>query len=164
MHLAYAATFDPYVYVRKPSIRLLLPSTRSTPPHAEEPPDLRRAPPSWGANANEIKDLDVPSWRMWMNRCLAGRCHSRTAAFLASGTVVALHKDDFAANEERAKTYAPAFRQEGVSGANTHDSAHEAPAAGRSDSNGTRTRIFARISHQGAVGCVKRTSPSRIST
>eukprot|EP00873_Tetraselmis_striata_P023184 jgi/Tetstr1/443448/TSEL_031459.t1 len=34
----------------------------------------------------------------------------------------------------------------------------------RSDSNGTRTRIFARISHKGAVGCVKRTSPSRIST
>eukprot|EP00873_Tetraselmis_striata_P033224 jgi/Tetstr1/453488/TSEL_040457.t1 len=34
----------------------------------------------------------------------------------------------------------------------------------RSDSNGTRTRIFACISHQGAVGCVKRTSPSRIST
>eukprot|EP00873_Tetraselmis_striata_P037963 jgi/Tetstr1/458227/TSEL_044715.t1 len=34
----------------------------------------------------------------------------------------------------------------------------------KSDSNGTRTRIFARISHQGAVGCVKRTSPSRIST
>eukprot|EP00873_Tetraselmis_striata_P038867 jgi/Tetstr1/459131/TSEL_004579.t1 len=56
------------------------------------------------------------------------------------------------------------FRQEGVSGANTHDSAHEAHAAGRSDSNGTRTRIFACISHQGAVGCVKRTSPSRIST
>eukprot|EP00873_Tetraselmis_striata_P012256 jgi/Tetstr1/432520/TSEL_021893.t1 len=57
-----------------------------------------------------------------------------------------------------------AFRQEGVSGANTRNSAREAPAAGRSDSNGTRTRIFARISHQGAVGCVKRTSPSRIST
>eukprot|EP00873_Tetraselmis_striata_P039186 jgi/Tetstr1/459450/TSEL_004818.t1 len=54
--------------------------------------------------------------------------------------------------------------KEGVSGANTHDSAHEAHAAGRSDSNGTRTRIFACISHQGAVGCVKRTSPSRIST
>eukprot|EP00873_Tetraselmis_striata_P007271 jgi/Tetstr1/427535/TSEL_017661.t1 len=49
-------------------------------------------------------DLDVPSWRLWVKRCLEGRCHSRTAAFLASGTVFALHKDDPAAREERAKT------------------------------------------------------------
>eukprot|EP00873_Tetraselmis_striata_P001756 jgi/Tetstr1/422020/TSEL_012884.t1 len=67
---------------------------------------------------------------------------------------------DFEINLENAL----AFRQEGVSGANTHNAAHEAPAAERSDSNGTLTRIFARISHQGAVGCVKRPSPSRIST
>eukprot|EP00873_Tetraselmis_striata_P018112 jgi/Tetstr1/438376/TSEL_026942.t1 len=44
---------------------------------------------------------------MWVNRCLAGRCHSRTAAFLASGSVFALHKDDPAAREERAKTGEP---------------------------------------------------------
>eukprot|EP00873_Tetraselmis_striata_P018360 jgi/Tetstr1/438624/TSEL_027175.t1 len=79
---------------------------------AEEPPDLRRAPPSWDDNADEvrrehIRDLDVPSWRLWVNRCLAGRCHSRTAAFLASGTAFALHKDDPAAREERAKTGEP---------------------------------------------------------
>eukprot|EP00873_Tetraselmis_striata_P038129 jgi/Tetstr1/458393/TSEL_044831.t1 len=106
-------------------------------PH-EEPPDLRRVPPSWGGNADEVQwwgedprrvlrhaprlpaghvdwwrwehkgDLDVPSWRMWVSRCLAGRCHSRTAAFLASGAVFALHnKDDPAAREERAKTGEP---------------------------------------------------------
>eukprot|EP00873_Tetraselmis_striata_P037833 jgi/Tetstr1/458097/TSEL_044604.t1 len=79
---------------------------------AEEPPDLRRAPPSRVGNADEvrrehIRDLDVPSWRLWVNRCRAGRCHSRTAAFLASGTVFALHKDDLAAREERAKTGEP---------------------------------------------------------
>eukprot|EP00873_Tetraselmis_striata_P036286 jgi/Tetstr1/456550/TSEL_043272.t1 len=34
-------------------------------------------------------------------------CHSRTAAFLASGTVFALHKDDAAAREERVKTGEP---------------------------------------------------------
>eukprot|EP00873_Tetraselmis_striata_P044169 jgi/Tetstr1/464433/TSEL_000106.t1 len=103
----------------------------------EEPPDLRRVPPSWSGNADEvrrcgedqrrvlrraprlsarlvdwwhwehIKDLDVPSWRMWVNRSLARRCHSRTAAFLASGTVFALRKDDPAAREERAKTGEP---------------------------------------------------------
>eukprot|EP00873_Tetraselmis_striata_P005307 jgi/Tetstr1/425571/TSEL_015994.t1 len=54
-----------------------------------------------------IRDLDVPSWRMWVNRCLAGRGHSRTAAFLASGTVFALHKDDPAARAEWAKTGEP---------------------------------------------------------
>eukprot|EP00873_Tetraselmis_striata_P006263 jgi/Tetstr1/426527/TSEL_016825.t1 len=55
-----------------------------------------------------IRDLDVPSWRLWVNRCLAGRCHSRTAAFLASGSVVfALHKDDPAAREEREKSGEP---------------------------------------------------------
>eukprot|EP00873_Tetraselmis_striata_P018119 jgi/Tetstr1/438383/TSEL_026949.t1 len=47
----------------------------------EESPDLRRAPPSWGGNADE--------------------------AFLASGTVFALHKHDPAAREERAKTGEP---------------------------------------------------------
>eukprot|EP00873_Tetraselmis_striata_P028823 jgi/Tetstr1/449087/TSEL_036299.t1 len=103
----------------------------------EEPPDLQRAPPSWGDNADEvmrwgedqrrvlrraprlsaghvdwwrwehIRDLDVPSWRLWVNRCLAGRCHSRTAAFLASGSVFALHKDDPAAREEREKSGEP---------------------------------------------------------
>eukprot|EP00873_Tetraselmis_striata_P021295 jgi/Tetstr1/441559/TSEL_029788.t1 len=104
----------------------------------EEPPDLRRAAPSWGGNVDEarrwgedqrrvlrraprfsaghvdwwreehIGDLDVPSWRLWVNRCLAGRCHSRTtAAFLASGTVFALHKDDPAAREKRAKIGEP---------------------------------------------------------
>eukprot|EP00873_Tetraselmis_striata_P025233 jgi/Tetstr1/445497/TSEL_033273.t1 len=76
-------------------------------PH-EEPPDLQRAPPSWGDNADEVmRDLDVSSWRMWANRCLAGRCHSRTAAFLASGSVFALHKDDPAAREEREKSGEP---------------------------------------------------------
>eukprot|EP00873_Tetraselmis_striata_P003887 jgi/Tetstr1/424151/TSEL_014757.t1 len=103
----------------------------------EEPPDLRRGPPSWGRNADDvrrwgedqrrvlrraprlcaghvdwwrwehIRDLYVPSWCLRVNRCLAGRCHSRTAAFLASGTVFALHKDDPAAREERLKTGEP---------------------------------------------------------
>eukprot|EP00873_Tetraselmis_striata_P005088 jgi/Tetstr1/425352/TSEL_015801.t1 len=54
-----------------------------------------------------IRDLDVPSWRMWVNRCMAGWCHSRTAAFLASGTVFALHKDDPAARAERGKSGEP---------------------------------------------------------
>eukprot|EP00873_Tetraselmis_striata_P037500 jgi/Tetstr1/457764/TSEL_044309.t1 len=58
----------------------------STPP--EEPPDLQRAPPSWGDNADEVRR----------------RCHSRTVAFLASGTVFALHKDDPAAREERGRS------------------------------------------------------------
>eukprot|EP00873_Tetraselmis_striata_P004843 jgi/Tetstr1/425107/TSEL_015569.t2 len=206
MHLAYAATFDPAVYLRRQlacgrcnaSTRRLLPQPPMMPPSRpplggahrraakltvvhelrrarqaldtadlgmvsdaaaalpvlealhpplaptdpeysppEEPPVIRRAPPSWGGNADEvrrwgedqtrvprraprlsaghvdwwrwehIKDLDVPSWRMWVNRCLAGRGHSRTAAFLASGTVFALHKDDIAACEERAKTGEP---------------------------------------------------------
>eukprot|EP00873_Tetraselmis_striata_P009333 jgi/Tetstr1/429597/TSEL_019496.t1 len=56
----------------------------------EEPPDLRRAPPSWGGNADEVR-----------------RCHSRGGVFLASGTVFVLHKDDPAAREERAKTGEP---------------------------------------------------------
>eukprot|EP00873_Tetraselmis_striata_P039091 jgi/Tetstr1/459355/TSEL_000424.t1 len=38
---------------------------------------------------------------------MAGRCHSRTAAFLASGTVYALHKDDPAAREEQGKSGEP---------------------------------------------------------
>eukprot|EP00873_Tetraselmis_striata_P004312 jgi/Tetstr1/424576/TSEL_015101.t1 len=42
-----------------------------------------------------------------VNRCLAGRCHSRTAAFLASSTVFALHKDDPATREGRAKNGEP---------------------------------------------------------
>eukprot|EP00873_Tetraselmis_striata_P039513 jgi/Tetstr1/459777/TSEL_005130.t1 len=97
----------------------------------DEPPDLRQTPPSWGGNVDEvrrwgedprrvlrrasrlstghvdmwrsehIRDPDVPSWRLWVNRCLAGRCHSRTAAFFAR------HKDDPAAPEERAKTGEP---------------------------------------------------------
>eukprot|EP00873_Tetraselmis_striata_P008559 jgi/Tetstr1/428823/TSEL_018810.t1 len=89
----------------KPSIRLLLPPTRSTP--------LPRSCRTCGGRrrrgvAMRMRDLDyVPSWRLWVNRCLAGRCHSRTAAFLASGTVFALHKDDLAAREERAKTGEP---------------------------------------------------------
>eukprot|EP00873_Tetraselmis_striata_P013170 jgi/Tetstr1/433434/TSEL_022708.t1 len=69
---------------------------------AEEPPDLRRAAPSWGGNADETY-----LHGMWVNRCVAGRCHSRTTAFLASGTVFALHKDDPAARKERAKTGEP---------------------------------------------------------
>eukprot|EP00873_Tetraselmis_striata_P022646 jgi/Tetstr1/442910/TSEL_030973.t1 len=103
----------------------------------EEPPDMQRAPPSWGDSADEVRrwgedqrrvlsraprlsdghvdwwrwehlrDLDVPSWHLWVNRCLAGRCHSRIAAFLASGTVFALHKDDPAAREERGKSDEP---------------------------------------------------------
>eukprot|EP00873_Tetraselmis_striata_P004638 jgi/Tetstr1/424902/TSEL_015397.t1 len=57
-----------------------------------------------------IMDLDVPSWRMWVSRCLAGRCHSRTAAFLASGTVFALHKDDPASRARSGRR--PASRYE----------------------------------------------------
>eukprot|EP00873_Tetraselmis_striata_P039734 jgi/Tetstr1/459998/TSEL_005322.t1 len=118
---------------------LHLPPAATSPEYSppEEPPDLQRAPPSWGDNADEvmrwgedqrrvlrraprlsaghvdwwrwehIRDLDVPSWRLWVNRCLAGRCHSRTAAFLASGSVFALHKDDPAAREEREKSGEP---------------------------------------------------------
>eukprot|EP00873_Tetraselmis_striata_P007760 jgi/Tetstr1/428024/TSEL_000169.t1 len=72
------------------------------PPHAPTDPehvDLWR----W----EHIRDMDVPSWRLWVNRCLAGLCHSRTAVFFASGTVFALHKEDPAAREERAKTGEP---------------------------------------------------------
>eukprot|EP00873_Tetraselmis_striata_P015202 jgi/Tetstr1/435466/TSEL_024372.t1 len=54
-----------------------------------------------------IRVLDVPSWHVWVNRCPAGRCHSRTAVFLASGTVFALHKADPDAREERVKTGEP---------------------------------------------------------
>eukprot|EP00873_Tetraselmis_striata_P006610 jgi/Tetstr1/426874/TSEL_017088.t1 len=123
-----------------PALDALHPPPAATSPEyspPEEPPDLQRAPPSWGDNADEvmrwgedlrrvlrraprlsaghvdwwrwehIRDLDVPSWRLWVNRCLAGRCHSRTAAFLASGSVFALHKDDPAAREEREKSGEP---------------------------------------------------------
>eukprot|EP00873_Tetraselmis_striata_P039039 jgi/Tetstr1/459303/TSEL_004698.t1 len=123
-----------------PALDALHPPPDATGPEyspPEEPPDLQRAPPSWGDNADEvmrwgedqrrvlrraprlsaghvdwwrwehIMDLDVPSWHMWVNRCLAGRCHSRTAAFLASGSVFALHKDDPAAREEREKSGEP---------------------------------------------------------
>eukprot|EP00873_Tetraselmis_striata_P033039 jgi/Tetstr1/453303/TSEL_040295.t1 len=123
-----------------PALDALHPPPAATSPEyspPEEPPDLQRAPPSWGDNADEvmrwgedqrrvlrraprlsaghvdwwrwehIMDLDVPSWRLWVNRCLAGRCHSRTAAFLASGSVFALHKDDPAAREEREKSGEP---------------------------------------------------------
>eukprot|EP00873_Tetraselmis_striata_P018750 jgi/Tetstr1/439014/TSEL_027506.t1 len=123
-----------------PALDALHPPPAATSPEyspPEEPPDLQRAPPSWGDNADEvmrwgedqrrvlrraprlsaghvdwwrwehIRDLDVPSWRLWVNRCLAGRCHSRTAAFLASGSVFALHKDDPAAREEREKRGEP---------------------------------------------------------
>eukprot|EP00873_Tetraselmis_striata_P026877 jgi/Tetstr1/447141/TSEL_034578.t1 len=123
-----------------PALDALHPPPPATGPEyspPEEPPDLQRAPPSWGDNADEvmrwgedqrrvlrraprlsaghvdwwrwehIMDLDVPSWRLWVNRCLAGRCHSRTAAFLASGSVFALHKDDPAAREEREKSGEP---------------------------------------------------------
>eukprot|EP00873_Tetraselmis_striata_P012560 jgi/Tetstr1/432824/TSEL_022175.t1 len=123
-----------------PALDALHPPPAATGPEyspPEEPPDLQRAPPSWGDNADEvmrwgedqrrvlrraprlsaghvdwwrwehIRDLDVPSWRLWVNRCLAGRCHSRTAAFLASGSVFALHKDDPAAREEREKSGEP---------------------------------------------------------
>eukprot|EP00873_Tetraselmis_striata_P043405 jgi/Tetstr1/463669/TSEL_008530.t1 len=178
MHLAYAASFDPSVYVRRKrrrSARARAASAEASaggadaaadgvPPAVVDahhlaakltavqelrgvrlaldtadlgPPDLQRAPPSWGDNADEVRrwgedprrvmniaprlsavnvdwwrgehimDLDVPSWRMWVNRCLAGRCHSRTAALLASGTVLALHKDDPAAREERGKSGEP---------------------------------------------------------
>eukprot|EP00873_Tetraselmis_striata_P025720 jgi/Tetstr1/445984/TSEL_003541.t1 len=123
-----------------PALDALHPPPAATGPEyspPEEPPDLQRAPPSWGDNADEvrrwgedqrrdlrraprlsaghvdwwcwehIRDLDVPSWRLWVNRCLAGRCHSRAAAFLASGSVFALHKDDPAAREEREKSGEP---------------------------------------------------------
>eukprot|EP00873_Tetraselmis_striata_P018434 jgi/Tetstr1/438698/TSEL_027247.t1 len=108
-----------------PALDALHPPPAATSPEyspPEEPPDLQRAPPSWGDNAvmrmrlcghvdwwrwEHIRDLDVPSWRLWVNRCLAGRCHSRTAAFLASGSVFALHKDDPAAREEREKSGEP---------------------------------------------------------
>eukprot|EP00873_Tetraselmis_striata_P020053 jgi/Tetstr1/440317/TSEL_028654.t1 len=73
---------------------------------------LRRAPRLSAGHVDwwrweHIRDLDVPSWRLWVNRCLAGRCHSRTAAFLASGSVFALHKDDPAARREREKSGEP---------------------------------------------------------
>eukprot|EP00873_Tetraselmis_striata_P001130 jgi/Tetstr1/421394/TSEL_001162.t1 len=123
-----------------PALDALHPPPAATGPEyspPEEPPDMQRAPPSWGGNADEvrrwgedhprvlrreprlstghvdwwrrehIRDLDVPSWRPWVNRCLADRCHSRTAAFLASGTVSSLHKDDPAAREERGKSGEP---------------------------------------------------------
>eukprot|EP00873_Tetraselmis_striata_P014259 jgi/Tetstr1/434523/TSEL_023615.t1 len=123
-----------------PALDALHPPPAATGPEyspPEEPPDLQRAPPSWGDNADEvmrwgedqrrvlrraprlsawhvdwwrwehIRDLDVPSWRLWVNRCMAGLCHSRTAAFLASGSVFALHKDDPAAREEREKSGEP---------------------------------------------------------
>eukprot|EP00873_Tetraselmis_striata_P006631 jgi/Tetstr1/426895/TSEL_017108.t1 len=45
----------------------------------EDPPDMRRAPPSWGGNADEVR----------------------------RGTVFALHKDDPAVREERAKAGEP---------------------------------------------------------
>eukprot|EP00873_Tetraselmis_striata_P023121 jgi/Tetstr1/443385/TSEL_031400.t1 len=123
-----------------PALDALHPPPAATGPEyspPEEPPDLQRAPPSWGDHADEvmrwgedqrrilrraprlsawhvdwwrwehIRDLDVPSWRLWVNRCMAGRCHSRTAAFLASGSVFALHKDDPAAREEREKSGEP---------------------------------------------------------
>eukprot|EP00873_Tetraselmis_striata_P025552 jgi/Tetstr1/445816/TSEL_033457.t1 len=115
----------------------LHPPLAPTDPEYSPPEEPRRALPLWGGNEDEvrrwgedkrrvmrrapclsaghvdwwrwehIKDLDVPSWRMWVNRCGAGRSHSRTAAFFASGTVLALHKDDPAAREERAKTGGP---------------------------------------------------------
>eukprot|EP00873_Tetraselmis_striata_P004934 jgi/Tetstr1/425198/TSEL_015659.t1 len=86
----------------------LAPTNPDYSPPEEPPADLRRAPPSWGGNADEVRrNLYVPSRRLWMNRGMAGRCHSRTAAFLASGTVVALHKDDPVARKERAKTGEP---------------------------------------------------------
>eukprot|EP00873_Tetraselmis_striata_P023831 jgi/Tetstr1/444095/TSEL_003331.t1 len=123
-----------------PALDALHPPPAATGPEyspPEEPPDMQRAPPSWGGNADEvrrsgedqprvlrraprlstghvdwwrrehIRGLDVPSWRPWVNRCLADRCHSRTAAFLASGTVSSLHKDDPAASEERGKSGEP---------------------------------------------------------
>eukprot|EP00873_Tetraselmis_striata_P001849 jgi/Tetstr1/422113/TSEL_012970.t1 len=123
-----------------PALEALHPPPAATGPEyspPEEPPDLQRAAPSWGDDADEvrrwgedqrrilrraprlaaeqvdwwrwehIRDLDVPLWRLWVNRCLAGRGHSRTAAFLASGTVFALHKDDPAEREERATSGEP---------------------------------------------------------
>eukprot|EP00873_Tetraselmis_striata_P035150 jgi/Tetstr1/455414/TSEL_042246.t1 len=94
-----------------PALDALHPPPAATGPEyspAEEPPDMQRAPPSWGDNVDEhIRDLDVPSWRLWVNRCLAERYHSRTAAFLASGSVFALHKDDPAARAEREQSGEP---------------------------------------------------------
>eukprot|EP00873_Tetraselmis_striata_P012131 jgi/Tetstr1/432395/TSEL_021792.t1 len=101
MHLAYATTFDPSVYLRA-STRRLLPQPLMMP--LSRPP-LGGHVDWWRWEHN--MDLDVPSWRLWVNRCLAGRCHSRTAAFLASGSVFALHKDDPAAREEREKSGKP---------------------------------------------------------
>eukprot|EP00873_Tetraselmis_striata_P037948 jgi/Tetstr1/458212/TSEL_044700.t1 len=103
---------------------------------AEEPPDLRRAPPSWDGNADEVRrwgedqrrvlrraphlSAGHVDWWRWehidhgpgrtfmapVGESLPGGA-GRTAAFLASGTVFALHKDDPAAREERAKTCEP---------------------------------------------------------
>eukprot|EP00873_Tetraselmis_striata_P021660 jgi/Tetstr1/441924/TSEL_030131.t1 len=144
MHLAYAATFAPSVYVRSRAASAEAAEGAGADAAADGVPpavvdahrraakltamqELRRArqaldtadlgmvsdaaaalpvleglhpPPA----PTDPEDLDAPSWRLWVNRFLAGRCHSRTAAFLASGTVFALHKDDPAAREERAKT------------------------------------------------------------
>eukprot|EP00873_Tetraselmis_striata_P000225 jgi/Tetstr1/420489/TSEL_011602.t1 len=155
MHLDYAATFDPSVYLAcglcSASTRRLMSQPPTMPPLAatarwcanrdvyrmmprtplreateggadaaadEVPPAVvdahRRAAKLTAAqrarqaldtaDLEHIRDQDVPSWRLWVNRCMAGRCHSRTAAFLASGTVFALDKDDPAAREERAKS------------------------------------------------------------
>eukprot|EP00873_Tetraselmis_striata_P042427 jgi/Tetstr1/462691/TSEL_007657.t1 len=111
MHLAYAATFDPSVYLACgrciASTRWLLPQPPMMPP--SRPPlggGVYRMMPRTPLREH-IMDQDVPSWRLWVNRCMAGRCHSRIAAFLASGTVFAPHKDDPAAREERAKTGEP---------------------------------------------------------
>eukprot|EP00873_Tetraselmis_striata_P010360 jgi/Tetstr1/430624/TSEL_020417.t1 len=143
MHLAYAATFDPSVYLRCAPIddcprsghhlfyagvralqRQHAPAAASAahdaalsatarwscaalarrwtlPTSAWCLTSLRRSPPSMPS----IRLLLPP--RLWVNRCLAGRCHSRTAAFLASGSVFALHKDDPAAREEREKSGGP---------------------------------------------------------
>eukprot|EP00873_Tetraselmis_striata_P010851 jgi/Tetstr1/431115/TSEL_002050.t1 len=68
-----------------PALDALHPPPTATGPEyspPEEPPDLQRALPSWGDNADEV----------------------RRAAFLASGTVFALHKDDPTAPEERGKS------------------------------------------------------------
>eukprot|EP00873_Tetraselmis_striata_P039639 jgi/Tetstr1/459903/TSEL_005245.t1 len=65
-----------------PTLDALHPSPTATGPEyspPEEPPDLQRAPPSWGDNANEIR----------------------------RGTVFALYNDDPAAREERGKSGEP---------------------------------------------------------